>query len=131
MVIKAAKPDAIPLANSSEVEVRRTLADYPSDSAELWMDADAVPERPEQCAIALGSNLGDKFANIEVALRLLERPKDLLSDVLTDSFVSVVDTSFMYETAPMYVVDQPSFINCACMVSQSMRHENITLITSR
>ena len=30
--------------------------------------------------------------------------------------VSVIDTSFMYETAPMYVTDQPRFANCACMV---------------
>ena len=31
--------------------------------------------------------------------------------------IVVVDTSFMYETAPIYVEDQPKFINCACMVS--------------
>ncbi|KAJ6498176.1 Dihydropteroate synthase-like protein [Mycena vitilis] len=28
--------------------------------------------------------------------------------------VDVVDTSFLYESAPMYVTDQPSFINCDC-----------------
>jgi len=86
-------------------------------------------------AIALGSNLGDRFRNIELALRLLEIPQQLLSsngqetdergemrgeeDSPLDltAMVSVVDTSFLYETAPMYVTDQPSFINCACLVN--------------
>jgi len=36
--------------------------------------------------------------------------------------VSVVDTSFMYETAPMYVTDQPRFANCACMVCSLISH---------
>jgi len=69
-------------------------------------------------AISLGSNLGDRFANIELALRLLETPCRLLdlSAVGKDAEVTVIDTSFLYETAPMYVTDQPSFINCACLV---------------
>lgn len=70
-------------------------------------------------AIALGSNLGDRFANIEQALRLLEAPTHLCDAPIVgdNAEVYIVDTSFMYETAPMYVTDQPSFINCACMVS--------------
>lgn len=72
-------------------------------------------------AIALGSNLGDRFHNIELALRLLEVPKANLSpeDLQrcgADVYAVVVDTSFMYETSPMYVIDQHSFINCACLV---------------
>jgi dihydroneopterin aldolase/2-amino-4-hydroxy-6-hydroxymethyldihydropteridine diphosphokinase/dihydropteroate synthase len=68
-------------------------------------------------AIALGSNLGDRFANIETALRLIEHPNQLLVDIGDAAAVSVVNTSFMYETAPMYVTDQPRFANCACLVS--------------
>lgn len=69
-------------------------------------------------AIGLGSNLGDRFANIELALRLLENPDQLLDPAIIgeDAEVAVVDTSFMYETAPMYMTDQPPFINCACLV---------------
>ncbi|KAG5639723.1 hypothetical protein H0H81_000003 [Sphagnurus paluster] len=76
--------------------------------------------------IALGSNLGDRFHNIELALRLLELPEAALSqediienngeDVKWKPFSAVVDTSFLYETSPMYVTDQPSFINCACLI---------------
>lgn len=67
-------------------------------------------------ALALGSNLGDRFQNIERALQCLESlPQSPDSTVF--GTLNVIDTSFMYETAPMYVVDQPSFINCACLVS--------------
>ena len=76
--------------------------------------------RPGQhlAAIALGSNLGDRFANIEAALRLLDQPELILAirERGTSASLSVVNTSFLYETAPMYVADQPSFLNCACIV---------------
>ncbi|KAF8634372.1 hypothetical protein AX15_000943 [Amanita polypyramis BW_CC] len=80
------------------------------------------------CAvIALGSNLGDRFRNIELALRLLEDPSYTLSSTTPSSntnpqnvTLDIVDTSFMYETVPMYVTDQPSFINCACIVETSL-----------
>jgi dihydroneopterin aldolase/2-amino-4-hydroxy-6-hydroxymethyldihydropteridine diphosphokinase/dihydropteroate synthase len=61
-------------------------------------------------AIALGTNMGDRFANIELALRLLEESQSI------NRKTSIIDTSFMYETAPMYITDQPAFINCACLV---------------
>lgn len=75
-------------------------------------------------AIAFGSNLGDRFANIEFALRLLESPERFL-DAGDDidqkaAEIAIIDTSFLYETAPMYVTDQPSFINGACLVRVSI-----------
>jgi dihydroneopterin aldolase/2-amino-4-hydroxy-6-hydroxymethyldihydropteridine diphosphokinase/dihydropteroate synthase len=65
--------------------------------------------------IALGSNLGDRFANIEAALYLLEHPELIPTPPRTFA-CTVINTSFLYETAPMYVTDQPSFLNCACIV---------------
>ena len=65
--------------------------------------------------IGVGTNMGDRFANIELALRMLEVPAQFLP-TRPDPHLSIVDTSFMYETAPMYVTDQPMFINCACVV---------------
>jgi dihydroneopterin aldolase/2-amino-4-hydroxy-6-hydroxymethyldihydropteridine diphosphokinase/dihydropteroate synthase len=64
-------------------------------------------------AIALGSNLGDRFANIEGALHLLDH-LDIGPE--TSGSLTVINTSFLYETAPLYVTDQPSFLNCACIV---------------
>ena len=56
--------------------------------------------------IALGSNLGDRALHIERALRLLE----------AEGVAAVVDTSFLYETRPAYVTEQPPFLNAACRV---------------
>jgi 2-amino-4-hydroxy-6-hydroxymethyldihydropteridine diphosphokinase len=52
--------------------------------------------------LAVGSNLGDRYANIRQALH------DLCCDA---TVATVVRTSFLHETAPMYVTDQPAFLN--------------------
>ena len=131
ITVRAAKPNALALADSAEIEITRTLSDYPPQETRV------VPRQPgplsrlpglgfslhvgqtlHKVAIALGSNLGDRFANIELALRLLETPRAFLESegIGEIAELAVVDTSFLYETAPMYVTEQPKFINCACMV---------------
>ncbi len=52
--------------------------------------------------IGLGSNLGDRLANLQAAVNFI----DLRAG-------RVVKISRIYETAPMYVADQPSFLNAA------------------
>lgn len=115
--VRVAKPSALVFAQSPEVQITRTLSDYHTATE---------PEVPaiHRAAIAVGSNLGDSFHNIEYALQLLEVPHEVLEiSAEAASVVTVVNTSFMYETAPMYVTDQPSFINCACMVCERARVE--------
>jgi len=51
--------------------------------------------------LALGSNLGDRLANLEAAIARLAPA------------VAVTARSRVYETAPMYVTDQPAFLNMA------------------
>ncbi|KAG2127994.1 Dihydropteroate synthase-like protein [Suillus clintonianus] len=89
------------------------------------------PTSKHSVAIALGSNLGDRFANIETALRLLEQPNQLLAGMDADVVVSVVDTSFMYETAPMYVTDQPRFANCACLIETNIEPRMLLRLLKR
>jgi 2-amino-4-hydroxy-6-hydroxymethyldihydropteridine diphosphokinase len=50
-------------------------------------------------AIGFGSNMGERESHIDAALRMLER------------VVAIEAVSSLYETAPMYVEDQPSFLN--------------------
>ena len=57
------------------------------------VEADAV--------IAVGSNLGDRRANLEAAIARLAPA------------ATVTARSAVYETAPMYVADQPAFLNMA------------------
>ncbi len=51
--------------------------------------------------IGLGSNVGDRVANMREAVDLLR------------SNLLVIAVSSLYETAPMYVEDQPPFLNAA------------------
>ncbi len=51
--------------------------------------------------LALGSNLGDRAANLAAALERI------------GTAVRIDRASAVYETAPMYVTDQPAFLNMA------------------
>ncbi|KAK8207556.1 Dihydropteroate synthase-like protein [Phyllosticta capitalensis] len=60
--------------------------------------------------IALGSNMGDRIAMIEKACRAMERAGD----------IRILRTSSLWETAPMYVEDQDSFVNGACEIETTL-----------
>ena len=66
---------------------------------------DMLPNGLHRVYIALGSNVGDRIANIESACQQME-----------DRGIKVTRTSALYETKAMYLEDQESFINGACEV---------------
>lgn len=119
VTISASKPYALVVADSPAVKITRRAEDYP----DLTTFETSKPGA-HTVAIAIGSNLGDRFANIELALRFLEAPGHFtgISGDVSSGYVDIVDTSFLYESAPMYVEDQPSFINGAILVSTSCFH---------
>lgn len=59
-------------------------------------------------AIALGSNIGDRLANLQASVDRLSR------------WIEVCGVSHIYETAPMYVEDQPAFCNAALLGRTSL-----------
>jgi 2-amino-4-hydroxy-6-hydroxymethyldihydropteridine diphosphokinase/dihydropteroate synthase len=61
--------------------------------------------RTKSAYIALGSNLGDRVAEIEEACNLMDKRG-----------IKVKRTSSLWETEPMYVKDQDRFLNGACEV---------------
>ncbi len=63
--------------------------------------------KPELVFLALGSNLGDRLANLEAALAALPPA------------VKVLQRSPVYETPPWGITDQPAFLN---MVIQAKTH---------
>lgn len=65
----------------------------------------SAASRSKTAYIALGSNLGDRVAEIEKACRLMDKKG-----------IRVKRTSSLYETEPMYVMDQDRFLNGACEV---------------
>lgn len=59
--------------------------------------------------IALGSNLGDKEANLRQALKLL-----------TEQGITIKRVSKFFVTEPYGVIDQPSFLNGACCIETAL-----------
>lgn len=57
---------------------------------------------PQTVYFSLGSNLGDREANLRAAIA-----------ALPEAGVKVVRVSLFYETEPVDFVDQPWFLNCA------------------
>lgn len=70
--------------------------------------------------IALGSNLGDKEANLRQALKLL-----------TEQGITIKRVSKFFVTEPYGVIDQPSFLNGACCIETALPPLNLleTLLT--
>ncbi|KAJ9136471.1 Folic acid synthesis protein fol1 [Pleurostoma richardsiae] len=69
-----------------------------------------VPGKKKRTAyIALGSNLGDRIAEIERAC-----------DEMDARGIRVKRTSSLWETEPMYVLDQDRFVNGACEVETEL-----------
>ncbi|SMY23991.1 unnamed protein product [Zymoseptoria tritici ST99CH_1A5] len=60
--------------------------------------------------LALGSNVGDRFRNIEDACDKLDDAQD----------IRIIDTSPLYETEPMYVEDQDRFLNGVCQIETTL-----------
>ena len=65
-----------------------------------------------RACLAVGSNLGDRYQNIAGALSLL------ISN--NPSSIRVVRTSYLRITAPMYVTEQPEFLNGAVQVETTL-----------
>ena len=61
---------------------------------------------PHKAYVALGSNIGNRVEMIEKACRMMERDKN----------IRISRTSNLYETEPMYVREQNTFVNGVCEV---------------
>ncbi|MSP79070.1 MAG: 2-amino-4-hydroxy-6-hydroxymethyldihydropteridine diphosphokinase [Dehalococcoidia bacterium] len=70
--------------------------------------------------LALGSNLGDRQANILKALALL-----------ADNGVEVTKTSPLYETDPVGYADQPQFLNAACAIRSDLPPKDLLALVKR
>jgi len=68
-------------------------------------DGGSARKRARTAYVALGSNLGDRIGWIEKACNEMDTRG-----------IRVKRTSSLWETAPMYVLDQDKFVNGACEV---------------
>lgn len=119
--VRLEKPSAILFADASGIEVTRDrawllrmLEEEKAGQVFAHHATDSIREIPatytQIAYIALGGNMGDRVANINRALDMLESHCQCM----------VLDTSFLYETPPMYYTEQPAFLNAACKVATSL-----------
>jgi dihydroneopterin aldolase/2-amino-4-hydroxy-6-hydroxymethyldihydropteridine diphosphokinase/dihydropteroate synthase len=112
VIIRIDKPSAIYLAKSPAIEIRRNKKFFKNDLIQQKLDSSLnilnnmiIQKDTEHCVyLALGSNIENRYENILRAL----------SELKLFSFIK--NTSFLYETPPKYVIEQPKFLNLVCMI---------------
>ena len=72
--------------------------------------------------IAVGANTGDRFGNLTKGIKMLEgtTAQDLDVQGGEESLIRLLRTSFLRETEPMYLEDQPSFLNGAIEIETKL-----------
>ncbi|KAI9495184.1 Dihydropteroate synthase-like protein [Zychaea mexicana] len=127
--VRLEKPSAILFADASGIEVTRDrtwlnqVLEQERKANRVFahhQQSDAVgkevPATYTQIAyIALGSNVGDRVKNLYTALDMLE----------SDCSSVVLDTSFLYETPPMYYIEQPAFLNAVCKIATCLEPQQL------
>jgi len=69
-----------------------------------------MPNEKYVAFLSLGSNVGDRFANVEQGIHLISK---------LDS-VQLLGRSSLYETSPVGFVQQPKFINCVVKIETDL-----------
>jgi len=67
--------------------------------------------------LGLGSNIGDRETNIFSAITALDLEPD----------INVIRTASIYETKPLYNIEQPDFLNTVIEITTSLLPENLLL----
>jgi 2-amino-4-hydroxy-6-hydroxymethyldihydropteridine diphosphokinase/dihydropteroate synthase len=106
----ASAPSSLrPLIRSFHTSVHRRDSKLFEGLFKTLPDGALSPHLPNHAFIALGSNIGDRFRAIE----------DACISIDADDDMRIVETSPLYETAPMYVEDQGNFLNGVCKVCEN------------
>ncbi|KAK3687343.1 Dihydropteroate synthase-like protein [Podospora appendiculata] len=103
--------DALPLwfKKYSLPAARASASESASAAATTTTMEEPPPPAKRTAYIALGSNLGDRIAWIEKACNEMDARG-----------ITVKRTSSLWETEPMYVLDQDRFVNGACEVETTL-----------
>lgn len=102
VTVRAEKPSALTFAKAAGVEVTRERSFFAVEAP--IKDGE---KGTHDVFLALGSNLGERLKAINDAVAELDKRG-----------LKVTRTSSLYQSAPMYVEDQPTFLNGVCQVSK-------------
>jgi 2-amino-4-hydroxy-6-hydroxymethyldihydropteridine diphosphokinase len=95
VTIRIEKPSALVFADTAGVEVTRAKR-----------TKDQIPGPTHVAYLGVGTNVGDRVRNLHSALALVNRGE-----------VRIVDSSFLYESKPMYFEEQSPFLNAVIKVN--------------
>jgi dihydroneopterin aldolase/2-amino-4-hydroxy-6-hydroxymethyldihydropteridine diphosphokinase/dihydropteroate synthase/2-amino-4-hydroxy-6-hydroxymethyldihydropteridine diphosphokinase/dihydropteroate synthase len=107
--LKIEKPSALLFAKSPGLEIVRSQKWLRRLRAKENFVEELLKPKCDMRAtvyLALGSNMGDRAGLMHRALRELQ----------IRGIGKLIDTSFLYESSPMYVLDQPPFLNSVIKV---------------
>ncbi|GMK59009.1 hypothetical protein CspeluHIS016_0700240 [Cutaneotrichosporon spelunceum] len=120
------KPSALPFATPT-IRASRTASSfakrggvYPVGTRFHSTTAPDAANSRRRVFIAVGSNLGDRVGHVRRAVRMLQEAGCLL-----------VDTSRLYESAPMYVEDQERFLNGVIEVQTQLKPLELLRVLKR
>ncbi|CAG8559627.1 1150_t:CDS:2 [Diversispora eburnea] len=142
ITVRVEKPSALIFAKSAGIEITRTDGHFPDETLTISqprlnslkgrnlgdetiknLNTKTMKLKNDYshfshfAFIGLGSNLGNLVENINEALELLEK-----------SFgCKILDTSFLYESSPMYYSDQSNFLNAACKIATNSSPEELLI----
>ena len=118
-------PDSASFKKKNQTLLSHSLRSTPSSiisrKNSTSSSLDCINNKRYWVYIGVGSNMGDRYKNIATAISLLCDPtfdvanSDEEENADDSSFPppKLIRTSFLHETAPMYVTDQRSFLNGA------------------
>lgn len=118
--VRVEKPSALMFAECPGVEIVRQREGEGGEAGKAGVPASPTsPASPTRAALALGANIGDRARSIASAIAALD----------AHDAIRVTDTSFLYETAPMYYHDQPRFLNAACTIETTLAPHDLLRTT--
>lgn len=122
VTVRVSKPHALTYAKYASVEVTRAqpTTSASKSQASLTSSSRDLTEGETSALIALGSNIGDRIGNIHRAVDLLVGEAGNAGLQKT----RLLQTSWLYESEPMYVENQARFANGAILVSCKLLAED-------
>lgn len=113
--VSVAKPSAIAFADCPIVSATRSLQDFHHTTEPSARESELGGSF--RAWIAVGTNLGDRIGNLNRAVKQLCSQDD----------IRLVSTSRLYESDPMYVLDQGQFLNGAIQVITTLTPKDLLL----
>ncbi|KAF8455029.1 Dihydropteroate synthase-like protein [Kalaharituber pfeilii] len=111
VTVSVEKPSALTFADCAGVEITRHRAFFERiegpESHDFFLIEE--PQTTHRAFIAFGSNIGDRFEWIRGAVAQLDRRGH-----------TVRKSSSLYESKPMYYLDQPEFLNGVCEIETKL-----------